>query len=150
MCPRSGGVTNAGDVESAGRGRLPEIRARVLSAAVAQAMAQGGLLFEPQAAGMKTASLTCSTHERESGDWNAGLSTEMLLARWLRVNGTVLPLPEPTGLWVSLPASCRDWLARRSVQACIPLVQELKLVGWMFVLGGDPWTASDPRRDSVA
>ena len=140
----------ADEAEGAGRIRLPEIRARVLNAAVTQAIAQGGLLFEPQAAGMKTASLTCSTHQRESDDWNAGLSTEMLLARWLRVNGTVLPLPEPTGLWASLPASCRDWLARRSVQACIPLVQEMKLVGWVFVLGGDPWGASDPRRDSVA
>lgn len=140
----------ADGVEGAGRVRLPEIRARVLNAAVAQAMAQGGLLFEPQPAGMKTASLTCSTHQRESDDWNAGLSTEMLLARWLRVNGTVLPLPEPTGLWASLPASCRDWLSRRSVQACIPLVQEMKLVGWVFVLGGGPWGASDPRKDRVA
>ena len=129
--------------------RLPEIRARVLNAAVAQAMAHGGVLFEPQSAGMKTASLTCSTGERAGGDWNGGLSTEILLARWLRVNGTVLPLPESTGLWASLPAACRDWLASRSVQACLPLVQEMKLVGWVFVFGGDPWGPSDPRKDVV-
>ena len=111
------GVASAGEIEGASRIRLPEIRARVLNAAVTQAVAQEGLLFEPQSAGMKTASLTCSTPGSQSGDWNAGLSTEMLLARWLRVNGTVLPLPEPPGLWASLPASCRDWFTRRSVQA---------------------------------
>jgi signal transduction histidine kinase len=129
---------------------IPEIRARVLNAAVAQAGAQGGLLFEPQSAGTKTASRTCSTHESVSGDWDAGISTEIILARWLRVNGTVLPLPETTGLWVSLPAACREWLVRRSVQACLPLVHEMKLVGWVFALGGTPWQPADPRIDLVA
>lgn len=129
---------------------ISEIRARVLNAAVAQAGAHGGLLFEPQSAGTKTAILTCSTHESVSGDWNAGLSTETLLSRWLRVNGTVLRLPEPTGLWVSLPAACREWLVRRSVQACVPLVHEMKLVGWVFVLGGTPWQPADPRINLVA
>ena len=128
---------------------LPEVRAHVLNAAVAQAGAHGGLLFEPQSAGANTASLTCSTQESVSGDWNAGLSTEILLARWLRVNGKILPLPEPTGLWLSLPAPCREWLVRRSVQACVPLVHEMKLVGWVFVLGGEAWQSSDPRIDLI-
>ncbi len=142
-------MADAGAIEGTSRVRLPEIRARVLNAAVSQAVAQGGVLFEPQSAGMRTASLTCASPEHENGDWNAGLSIDMLLARWLRVNGTVLPLPESTGLWESLPAACRDWLTRRSVRACIPLVLEMKLVGWVFVLGGDPWRSSDPRREIV-
>jgi signal transduction histidine kinase len=129
---------------------LTEIRARVLKSAVAQAMAEGGLLFEPQPGGMKTAGLTCATDPRHSRDWEAGLSTDLLLARWLRVNGTVLPLPESSGLWASLPSCSREWLARRSVHGCIPLVHEMKLAGWVFVLGGQPWSADDPRRQDVA
>lgn len=123
---------------------ISEIRARVLHAAVAHAGAQSGVLFEPQPTGTNTATRTCATCEVK-GDWDGGLSTETLFARWLRVNGTVLPLPESSGLWASLPAAFRDWLASRSVRACIPLVQEMRLVGWVFVLGGSPWNPSDPR-----
>lgn len=128
---------------------IAETRASILSAVVAQAGAHGGLLFEPQSGAAKIASLTRSTHESAGGDWDAGLSTRSLFARWLRVNGITLPLPEPTGLWGSLPAPCREWLVHRSVQACTPLVHDMKLVGWVFVLGGHQWSMADPRIDRI-
>jgi signal transduction histidine kinase len=128
---------------------LCEIRARVLSAAVARAGAQEGLLFEPHPNDVKTACVTHATPGGLRDASHASLSTEVLMVRWLRVNRVTLALPESTGLWGSLPESWREWLIRRSVVACIPLIHEMKLVGWIFVCGGRPLATTDPRNELI-
>lgn len=129
---------------------ISEIRARVLDAAITKAGAREGLLFEPKLTDLTRACVTHATPASVPGDLGQGLSTRTLLARWLRVNAAVLRLPEPSGLWTSIPSSGREWLSERSIQACIPLVHEMRLAGWIFVLGGNPWVAADRRMDQIA
>ena len=59
------------------------------------------------------------------------------LVRWLRVNGECLSIPDAVGVFDDLSEHEQNLLRQSAVRACIPLVHERRLVGFVAMSGFD-------------
>jgi signal transduction histidine kinase len=126
---------------------LEATRRRILSWALKASGATAALLFELTET---DANYRIEAHSQPEPGSGRGLSSNGLLAKWLRINNEVLPVPDSVGIFEELSADERVTLQELSISACMPLVHERALVGIVGVVSG----AGNPRlaelRESAA
>jgi signal transduction histidine kinase len=111
------------------------IRHEIIAAAAAAPDIAGVWLFEPiDDAPAPFRPVLVTNADARIDDTSATaleIPADSLLLRWLRVNDVVLPVPDRAGLVESLAPADRDVLARLGIGACVPLVHDAALGGWI-------------------
>ncbi len=93
-----------------------------------------GILFEPADAKDPAYRATACTQGIDLPGEAASFRRDSLLVKWLRVNGTYLPVPDSHGLCDELPEADRYQLKSLRIAGCLPLVYDRDLIAWLAIV----------------
>jgi len=113
---------------------LTQARKHVLSTIVGR---DGqGVLLEPEPAS-RAYQVTETSRPGALSNGPLAFAANCRLVRWLRVNGECLSIPDSVGVFDDLSEQEQALLRQSGVQACIPLVRERRLIGFVATSGFD-------------
>lgn len=93
--------------------------------------ASGGVLFELPHAGESGFQVMAALEPSTTVLSGLTVPRGCLLPRWLRVNASVLPVPDNIGVFEALPAAEQDVLRTLRSELAVPLLHEDELVAWV-------------------
>lgn len=108
---------------------------RALRAVVEVFDASGGILFESSLTAESDFQPTAGCGLPEELWGRLTVPARSLLPRWLRVNTSVLAVPDDIGVFDALPPPEQEVLRRLGSQLAVPLLYEDDLVGWVSLHG---------------
>lgn len=93
--------------------------------------ASGGVLFELPHPTDSAFQITAALDQSTSRLQDLTVSKGSLLPRWLRVNASVLPLPDSVGVFNALPVAEQNVLRTLHSELAVPLIHDDELVAWV-------------------
>ena len=112
----------------------------ILSSALTALGASAGVLFELADGPNQVYEPSCLSPGFVPPDSSRRVTAGSLLVRWLRVNDSLLPVPDRIGVFETLAESERSALRDWRISCCLPLVSNRELVGWVGCCGHLPAT----------
>lgn len=100
--------------------------------------ASGGVLFEIPPSGEARFEITARLSGAAALSGLPTIPTGSLLPRWLRVNGSTLPVPDIIGVFDALTTPEQDVLRGLGCELAVPLIHEDQLVAWAALTGLQP------------
>ncbi len=115
---------------------LPDsTRQAILSAAIGTDASLGGVLFEPADFPGRPYRPTLFSSGPPAFQGTLEIRSDSLLTRWLRVNDSVLEIPDAAGVFGALASSDRQILQTLDACICLPLVHDGELTAWIAFSG---------------
>lgn len=95
----------------------------------------GGVLFELPHPAELTFQVTATLDRPASDVLAVTVPRGSLLPRWIRVNASVLPVPDGIGVFEALPAAEQGVLRSLGSELAVPLIHDDELVAWASLSG---------------